>query len=307
MRAEEKIEGDRIFHSEHGYSDLAGIFGKQLEAGGVTVQKNTVVTNIEWRHGKVEITARGPNGDSVVSAPRVLITVPLGVLQSSTRKKGAIRFTPNLPGKKQDAIRNIAMGKIIRVTLRFRERFWEDLPKGRKKGSKTMAGLSFLLSHDEWFPTWWTASPKLPLLVGWAPFRCAERLSGQTESFVAGQGIHALHRLTGMPLQELETLLEHVYFHDWQADPFSRGAYSYGKVGGDGAERALSAPIESTLFFAGEATDLHGNNGTVHGAMASGYRATREIIGSMSAQKATAKASAVRRSQQRLSTKRSYR
>lgn len=281
MRSEERIQADRIFHSEHGYADLLGIFEEQLAAVNVEVKKNTIVRKIQWRAGNVEISTQGPNGESAVPAPRVLVTIPLGILQASSREKGAIRFTPKLPEKKQNAICNIAMGKVIRVTLRFRERFWEELPKGRKKGSKNMAGLSFLLSHDKWFPTWWTVSRDLPLLVGWAPFRCAERLSGQSQSFVTEHAIQALHRLTGMTARELEGMLEHVYCHDWQSDPFSRGAYSYGKVGGDGAERALARPVENTLFFAGEATDTTGNNGTVHAAMASGNRAAREIMESI--------------------------
>jgi monoamine oxidase len=90
----------------------------------------------------------------------------------------------------------------------------------------------------------------------------------------------ALHRLLGVRIQELEGLLEHAYFHDWQADPFSRGAYSYGKVGGDQAPKALAMPVDNTLFFAGEATDANGLNGTVHAAIASGRRAALEIANS---------------------------
>ena len=44
------------------------------------------------------------------------------------------------------------------------------------------------------------------------------------------------------------------------------------------APRMLGEPVEGTLFFAGEATDLDGQNGTVHGAMASGRRAAGEVI-----------------------------
>jgi monoamine oxidase len=73
--------------------------------------------------------------------------------------------------------------------------------------------------------------------------------------------------------------LEGAYFHDWQCDPFSRGAYSYGRVGADGAQEELAKSVDNTLFFAGEATASPGSNGTVHGAMASGYRAAREILG----------------------------
>ena len=115
------------------------------------------------------------------------------------------------------------------------------------------------------------------MITGWAPFRCAERLSGQNESFVVEHGLQTLNRLLGVSRQELESLLQHAYFHDWQNDPFSRGAYSYAKVGGDGAQEALASPIENTLFFAGEATDISGHNGTVHGAIASGRRAASEI------------------------------
>jgi monoamine oxidase len=68
------------------------------------------------------------------------------------------------------------------------------------------------------------------------------------------------------------------YFHDWNSDPFSYGAYSYVKAGGEGCQATLAAPIANTLFFAGEHTDTTGHNGTVHGAIASGQRAAKEIL-----------------------------
>jgi uncharacterized protein with NAD-binding domain and iron-sulfur cluster len=37
------------------------------------------------------------------------------------------------------------------------------------------------------------------------------------------------------------------------------------------------------LFFAGEATDCEGHNGTVHGAIASGKRAAQEILAAANA------------------------
>jgi monoamine oxidase len=66
---------------------------------------------------------------------------------------------------------------------------------------------------------------------------------------------------------------------NWQTDPFSRGAYSYTGVGGRDAHAALARPVDGTLFFAGEATNA-GQSGTVAGAIASGYRAAREMLGS---------------------------
>jgi monoamine oxidase len=139
--------------------------------------------------------------------------------------------------------------------------------------------MGFLLSDDEWFPTWWTSMPReLPIITGWAPFRCGERLSGRTHEFVVERSLETLGRLLNVDRRTLHDDLQGAHFHDWQSDPFSRGAYSYGKVGSDGAQEELARPIADTLFFAGEATDITGNNGTVHGAIASGYRAATQIL-----------------------------
>jgi monoamine oxidase len=70
----------------------------------------------------------------------------------------------------------------------------------------------------------------------------------------------------------------HVWMHDWMNDPFARGAYSYQLVAGANAARDLARPIDGTLFFAGEATDTSGSTGTVHGALASGARAARQVL-----------------------------
>jgi len=67
------------------------------------------------------------------------------------------------------------------------------------------------------------------------------------------------------------------FTYDWQSDRFSRGAYSYALVGGSSAGCAWQCG-RRTLFFAGEATDCEGHNGTVHGAIASGRRAAKEIL-----------------------------
>ena len=80
---------------------------------------------------------------------------------------------------------------------------------------------------------------------------------------------------------ELRRQMTASFVHDWQADPFSRGAYSYTAVGGMDAAQALAAPVEGTLFFAGEATNVDGYTGTVHGAIATGLRAANELLESV--------------------------
>jgi uncharacterized protein with NAD-binding domain and iron-sulfur cluster len=42
----------------------------------------------------------------------------------------------------------------------------------------------------------------------------------------------------------------------------------------------LASPVANTLFFAGEAAEVEGHSGTVHGAIRSGRRAAECILSS---------------------------
>ena len=83
----------------------------------------------------------------------------------------------------------------------------------------------------------------------------------------------------GTDVSQLRQDLRQGFSYDWRSDPFSRGAYSYAGVGGRHAGAELAAPVDATLFFAGEATQSDGRNATVHGAIASGRRAAAQVLG----------------------------
>jgi len=280
-RAEEKTEGDRAFRSKNGYQDLLDIYERKMKGLKIELRIATVVEAINWSNRRVEVAVRHQNSVSRLSSLCVLITVPLGVLKAGSGKLGSIHFAPPLPADKRAAMDKMEMGRVIRVALRFRERFWDAL---RPNGKKTLAEMSFLFSDDELFPTWWTTNPdKYPIVTGWAPFKSAEQLSGHDLSFLKANAVKTFAHLLGIRPEIVENSLLDAYSHDWQSDAFSRGAYSYGKVGCDGAPEAIGAPVDDTLFFAGEVTDVSGNNGTVHGAIASGERAAKEILKSRNA------------------------
>lgn len=276
IRADEKIDGERAFRIPQGYDFLVELLRKQLGDRG-TVQFNSAVQAVEWRPGHVAVQVRQENGTTQMKAARVLIAVPLGVLQTSDGERG-LRFLPSLGESKRRALDHLAMGNVIRVTLRFRERFWDTL-RSPSDPHRTLSDLRFLFSQELWFPTWWTTMPRnLPIITGWAPASQARQLSGESELEILSAALHALGKLLKISVSELEGLLEAASWHNWQTDPFSCGAYSYVKVGGETAQRDLAAAVDNTLFFAGEATDVTGYTGTVHGAIASGRRAAQEIL-----------------------------
>lgn len=276
MQAEEKIEGDRAFRAKNGYADLLTTFERKIAKLDINIRTGVVVDGVDWSAPQVRVTARTDDGLANFFSSAALITLPLGVLKASPGKPGAIQFKPALPAEKLKALDKLQMGEVIRIVLQFRQRFWNEI---RPASGRTLGEMSFLLSDDAPFPTWWTTNPeKFPIITGWAPFTSAAKVSGRDLDFVTQEAVETLERLLGLETGSLGDSLETSYCHDWQSDPYSRGAYSYGTVGCDGAQQALGAPVHDKLFFAGEATDNTRNNGTVHGAIASGERAAKDIL-----------------------------
>ena len=114
---------------------------------------------------------------------------------------------------------------------------------------------------------------RAPLLTAWAGGPKAARLTGSPRDALLAAALRALEGFRPKDSRRLEAAL----VQDWQADPYSRGGYSYVLVGGQGAREELAEPLQQTLFFAGEATDAD-EAGTVAGALRSGQRAAREVL-----------------------------
>jgi len=103
-------------------------------------------------------------------------------------------------------------------------------------------------------------------------------MAGWTPARIFKPGRRTLARLLGCGDAALEKSIVDWRTHNWAADPFTRGAYSFSTAGHENAPDELARPVVNTLFFAGEATAEPLELGTVHGAIASGERAAREIL-----------------------------
>jgi monoamine oxidase len=260
--ADERPGADRQFRFADGYDTLVQAVFQRIDPRLCEVRLNVVVTAIEWQPKRVLVRTAAGQG---FTAPRAIVTVPVGVL-----KAGAIRFTPALGGKEQ-ALRTLEMGAVVRASLQFGSEFWATQARFSPDG--------FLFPGDAPFPVWWVSNPPpFPVVTGWAAGPNARALAGLSDAQRVRAALQALATVLGMDLVKLEHDLRGGFTHDWQADPFSRGAYSYAAVGGSDAGRALEAPLDRTLFFAGEATESDGQNATVHGAIASARRVAGEVL-----------------------------
>jgi monoamine oxidase len=266
-----------------GYGALVRWLSGGFDRERVHVRLNSVATHVEWRRGAVAVRCRTVTGHRLAPfrARALIVTVPLGVLKAPAGEPGAIEFSPPLTAK-ADAFAGLEVGQVCKLILRFRSRFWEEaaflerrLP--RRRPAPEDAPINFWHDGRLAFPTWWTAAPRhAPVLTAWAGGPAAEALLGRRPGALIGAALDALAGVMRRSRPWLEAQLEAWAWHDWRADPFGRGAYSYVAAGGESAAAALARPVAGTLFFAGEATDPN-ESGTVQAALASGRRAARQL------------------------------
>ena len=267
QHAEEAIEGDRTWHIRGGYAQLTEYLANRVRQLGSEIQLSCTVQAVRWRQGEVHVETTA----GTFAGPQCIVTLPLGVLQA-----GFI-FDPEPPALA--AARRMAMGDAARFTLLFRQRWWERSPQ---LTSEALQALSFLFTSSRMPPVWWTAHPEreaAPTLTGWAGGPRAAALAARRAGDLAYESCRTLAEVFALPVDEVTTQLLACHHHDWAADPFSRGAYSYVPAGALDAPVKMSQSEQDTLFFAGEHTDTTGHWGTVHAALRTGLRAAAQALG----------------------------
>lgn len=259
QQAEEAMEGERVFRIREGYDRVPLFLLDRFLAAGGDVHLDTPVTEVKWSRGKVLVRTEN-SALPELRAQRVVLAIPLGVL-----KVEGIKISP-LPEAASKAIDGLAMGPATRITLVFRERFWEE----------AAPGLSFLFASGEAVSVWWSASPEdSATLTGWIGGPRAA--TGPAGEALRDAAMLTLKKVFGR--EDLDSLLLDWCTHDWQRDPLALGAYSYVPVGALEASEKLAQGFEGTLYFAGEHTDTTGQWGTVHAALRSGLRVVRQVSG----------------------------
>jgi monoamine oxidase len=256
-RSAEKMEGDAQARVHEGYSALVQFFEKEIRSRGGALVPNALVRRVRWKSGAVEIIVHRAGSEEMFPAEAALVTLPIGVW-----KAREVLFQPEL-AKKQKAADELQFGNVLKITLVFRKQWW---PKG---------DFGFIQTPKERIPVWWS-DPRGPILTGWVGGPKADALQAQSPAQLETLALAILRKIFGAASLRKQLVASHCY--NWAKDPHIRGAYSYIPVNGLELPKLLGAPVEDTLFFAGEATVTDAQMGTVFGALESGLRAAREIL-----------------------------
>ncbi|PUA18828.1 NAD(P)/FAD-dependent oxidoreductase [Glaciimonas sp. PCH181] len=252
---------DNDFRLLGGYDQLL----KPL-AQGADVVLNAPVTEIHRTEEGVAIHYLKDGKTHILKAKTTVITIPLGVL-----KHRDVRFFPDLPIARWNDIDAVGVVTATKLIYKF--------PKNIMPADATG-----LLDLDATPGQWWSTSAGYEVLeqdaviVGWLAGDKARHVLEMSRKNARDYGVKMLRTSLNMPtLTPLDFTT-----HDWQADIYARGAYSYTPAGTVARNRrALAMPLAGRLFWAGEATH-HASYATVHGAYDSGRRAASEILKQLS-------------------------
>ena len=253
------------------YQGYTALFEAHAAPVQSKIETQAVVRKINYKKSKkVKVTYVNADGaKQIIRAKKVLVTVPLGVLKAKS-----IKFRPNLPKKHKNAIRQIGMGTLNKIYMIWKKTdvFWppntqwfSELPK-RESNFEFYNPISF--------------NGGLPFIVGFVAGDEAVYLEEQFgdnqneyESQMQQRAMLTLRNMYGNDIPNPEKIM----VTKWATDTFSRGSYSYNKVGmSKKARNRLKTPVKSRIYLAGEATSAY--YGTTHGAYLSGKEAANKIM-----------------------------
>jgi monoamine oxidase len=232
-----------------------GAFVTRRCASGLNIRLNTPARRIVWGGPNGRVTVETPRG--AVTAGACIVTVSTGVLAA-----GAIRFDPALPASVTDSVAALPMGLAMKVALRATGPDRLDLPMHCSVDRRVAAGEPLMP-----FQCWPFGRD---YVQGWIGGSVAWDLARAGEGAAIDFALSQLRSLFG---GRVDRLFSGGLVTAWDADPWTRGAYSYCVPREAAARRRLAEPLaDGHLLFVGEACHVPFAS-TVAGAWISGREA----------------------------------
>ncbi|CAM0148248.1 unnamed protein product [Urochloa decumbens] len=197
----------------------------------------------------------------------VLCTVPLGVL-----KKGDIKFVPELPAQKKEAIQRLGFGLLNKVVMLFPYDFWDGRIDtfGHLTEDSCQRGEFFLFYS-------YSSVSGGPLLIALVAGESAVKFEQASPMENVEKVLETLRKIFSPKGIEVPNPLQAICTR-WGTDKFTYGSYSYVAIGASGDDYdILAESVHDRVFFAGEATNRR-YPATMHGALLSGYREAANIL-----------------------------
>lgn len=246
------------------FPGMSALVDALSDATAGKVQLNSEVTDIFWREGLVGVNYLNRGLNSAVTARRMIIALPAGVLRNNPPS-----ITPPLGALKVNALNELGRKRYVTASLLFSAE-----SASLKDGSESWIGSD----GDTQLRAFRTGSQGELLLEAQFGGAKAELLERESDELVLSLAVRAFKDvLNETPLTADARWAE---VANWQRDPFSSGGGTV--AASTSTHLTLAESMGGTIFFAGEATADPGMVDTIHGAYASGARAAREVAVTLS-------------------------
>jgi monoamine oxidase len=259
------VELDHVCVQDYAHYADSGINWRVVEGYGALIANQAahlpvtldcIVTSIDHSGPHISVTTN----KGTMTASIVIVTVPPSLLVDE-----AIRFRPALDDKRAAAaVLPLGIANKMLMTIDKADTLPID---GHVFGHTDRVGTGSY--HLRPFGR--------PLIEGYFGGQLARDLeTAGKDAFFA----YAVEELIGLFGSDICRRLAPLVQTAWGQDPFSRGSYSYALPGHADARAALAAPVDSRLFFAGEACSPNGFS-TAHGAYRTGLDAAEQALSSL--------------------------
>jgi monoamine oxidase len=256
-----------------GYVTMIEYLANACRHAGNTIHTDAIAKEVTWNNNKVTVTT---SYNKVYNADKVIVALPLGVLQAPFYAEGALVFNPALH-EQADALQDIGFGAVIKILLEFDSIFWEEDAITKLAGAN-LSTMGFLFSNSS-IPTFWTQAPKhSSLLTGWLGGPPAYEKKDMLPEEILQLALKSLSEVFRIPVAELKSKLVAWNVANWTLDPYTRGSYTYNKVNSAKARHILQQPVAKTIYFTGEYLYDGTAIGTVEAALCSGKNVAEALL-----------------------------
>lgn len=262
---------DSQYRLTGGYVKLIDFLLDECTKQGCRLHLSAIVSLVQWRAGQVTVTT---TDNRSFNASKVIITLPIAVLQTAPGQQGSIAISP-LSQNVHDSIHALGVTGVIKHLFQFSEPFWNKAIV--VDTGKPAQEVGFVFGETA-VPTWWTQFPdNNGMLTGWLAGPNAVAMKNATEQELLIAALNSLATIFHLDVSELRSMLRGYQIINWTTDPFTRGAYVYEKTDSKNAKRILNTGVEDTIYFAGEGVYEGEQRGTVEGALLSGREVAARI------------------------------
>lgn len=254
-------DSDECFHIRGGNDQLPELLAKNLNG---QIRFNSQLIKIEqYGQNEIRLVFQGDEKEWEVLADKVILAVPFRILRTIDFENASFRQL------KKTAIEEFGMGVNTKLHVQFVNRFWNELGNN----GETFADTGYQQTFE--------------------PSRAQQGKSGILVNFTGGETAAKQFALTDEVLEETtKKFLDKLALvlpgsvsnwnglstvDHWLSNQWTKGSYSYWKVGHYTKFAGIVGEREGNIFFAGEHTSIK-YTGYLNGAVETGERAAQEVI-----------------------------